>query len=550
MFLKACLIFGIALTLLLTTRWGNQDVLADEVKSVWTTNLPHESWMNATLMGVKIGRFHVYSDRAEHKGQSVIRVNSEFATEIKRLPLVVVSHGAGHQWTWYGYLQRHLASYGYVVMSHQNNTGPGVSFAATTTLSNTDKFLANLATIGGGVLQGHVDQTRMTWLGHSRGGEGVVIAYDRIFDGVATPEKYVLDDIKLVSSIAPTDFLKLPTTDPHSVNYHLWTGGSDSDVNGCASCDLCQTFHLHERAQQFRQSIYLHGVGHGNFHNGGGNPFATGPCLVGTLNTHAIMRGYFYPLVERYIDGNIPARDFLSRQWESFRPIGAPISGCAVVALMYREGTLPGLGKVVLDDYQSNPSTTTSSLGLSVGFTVNAVVEGHTDDPNTTFTHVAGQAMNGMTLNGNGADDTAGVVMEWNGTDGFYAYFVPGGGPLGFWKTLSFRAAQGTRHPFTTAVLGDLTFDVTVVDTAGTFSRINISAFGGGVEEPYQRTACGVGAGWSNEFETIRIPIQGFAHNGSGINMNKIFAIGFEFGPSHGSVQGRIGIDDVEILLD
>ncbi|MFC1718682.1 transglutaminase family protein [Candidatus Poribacteria bacterium] len=87
MFLKACLIFGIALTLLLTTRWGNQDVLADEVKSVWTTNLPHESWMNATLMGVKVGRFHVYSDRAEYKGQSVIRVNSEFFTEIKRFGL-------------------------------------------------------------------------------------------------------------------------------------------------------------------------------------------------------------------------------------------------------------------------------------------------------------------------------------------------------------------------------------------------------------------------------------------------------------------------------
>lgn len=87
MFLKACLIFGIALTLLLTTRWGCPDALADEAKSVWTTNLPHESWMNATLMGVKVGRFHIYSDRAEYKGESVIRVNSDFFTEIKRFGL-------------------------------------------------------------------------------------------------------------------------------------------------------------------------------------------------------------------------------------------------------------------------------------------------------------------------------------------------------------------------------------------------------------------------------------------------------------------------------
>ena len=99
-------------------------------------------------------------------------------------------------------------------------------------------------------------------------------------------------------------------------------------------------------------------------------------------------------------------------------------------------------------------------------------------------------------------------------------------------------------------VQADLTFDVTVVDTSGTFSRINISAFGGGVEEPYQRTFCGTGAGWANEFETIRIPIEAFRYNGSGINMNSIVAVGFEFGAAHGSTQGRIGIDDVEVLLD
>ena len=91
---------------------------------------------------------------------------------------------------------------------------------------------------------------------------------------------------------------------------------------------------------------------------------------------------------------------------------------------------------------------------------------------------------------------------------------------------------------------------MTLVDTNLTFSRINISAFGGGIEEPYQRTSCGTGAGWANEFETIRIPIQDFTNNGSGIDLNSILAIGLEVGPSHGSNQGRIGLDDVEILFD
>ena len=463
-----------------------------------------------------------------------------------KLPLVVISHGNGHNYQWYDHIGNHLASRGYVVMSHQNNTGPGVAFAATTTLSNTDAFLNNLATIGGGVLQGHVDQTQMTWIGHSRGGEGVVIAYDRIFDGVFVPQNYVIDDIKLVSSIAPVDFLTYPNTDPHGVNYSLWTGGADADVNGCASCNLCQTFHLHDRAQQFRQSISLHGVGHGDFHNGGGSSVATGPCLVGRANTHLIVKGYVFPLIERYVNNNVPARDFLSRQWESFRPIGAPTSLCVSVDLMYREGTIPT--KLVLDDYQTNPAINKSSSGISVAATVSGLTEGEMDDPDSTFTNSAAP-FNGFTVSGTGADNSRGAVFEWNGNDAYYAYFIPGGAPLGLFKTFSFRACQATRDNLTTPALGDLTFNVTAVDSSGVFSRINISAFGGGIEEPYQRTSCGSGAGWANEFETVRIPIEAFAYNNSGIDMNSIIAIGMEFGPSHGSNEGRIGLDDVELSL-
>jgi hypothetical protein len=121
---------------------------------------------------------------------------------------------------------------------------------------------------------------------------------------------------------------------------------------------------------------------------------------------------------------------------------------------------------------------------------------------------------------------------------------------VGIWKYLSFRACQSTRDALTIAALGDLTFDVTMVDTSLNFARINVSAFGGGIEEPYQRTSCGTGAGWANEFETIRIPIEAFKYNNGAIDLNAVFAIGFEFGPAHGSTQGRIGIDDVELLLD
>ena len=105
--------------------------------------------------------------------------------------------------------------------------------------------------IAGGALLGHVDSHRMVWIGHSRGGEGVVLAHRRLRAGNSNVEMFTADDVKLISSIAPTDFRGRR---PQVPAYHLWTGGADSDVNGCANCDICQTFHFYERAEGKRMS--------------------------------------------------------------------------------------------------------------------------------------------------------------------------------------------------------------------------------------------------------------------------------------------------------
>ena len=47
-----------------------------------------------------------------------------------QLPLVIISRGNGHNFQWYDHIGNHLASYGYVVMSHDNNTEPGDGVAA------------------------------------------------------------------------------------------------------------------------------------------------------------------------------------------------------------------------------------------------------------------------------------------------------------------------------------------------------------------------------------------------------------------------------------
>lgn len=460
------------------------------------------------------------------------------------LPLIVVAHGNGHDYRWYDHIGNHMASWGYVVMSLQNNTGPGIEAASQTILGHTDAFLSQLATIQGGVLNGHVDSSRIAWIGHSRGGEGVTRAYQRLLDGNYVPTHYAIEDLLLISSIAPTDYYGADVSDIHAATYHLWVGGADSDVNGCCEIDNRQSFHHLHRGDQWRQSISLHGAGHGDFHDGGGSSWAAGPCLIGRTNTHTIMRGYFLPLCELYLDGGIAARDYLWRQWERFRPPSAPTSSCVVVDTTYREG--PGAGHDVLDDYQTETDATVSSSGGAVTYTVVGVYEGRLDDGDTSFTHTVSDAMNGMTVGGT-TDDTRGVVFQWNDDAWYEQEVVPTMRDFTDHEALMFQACQGTRHPNTIAELGDLTFTVTLRDEDGTTSSIQIGAYGGGIEEPYQRTRCGTGVGWGNEFETIRIRLTDFTHDRPDLDLAAIEAIRFEFGPSFGSEVGRIGMDQIAL---
>ncbi|MBK7877304.1 MAG: hypothetical protein IPJ77_16440 [Planctomycetes bacterium] len=463
-----------------------------------------------------------------------------------QLPLVVVSHGNGHNYTWYDHIGTHLASWGFIVMSHTNDTMPGIETASTTTLTNTDHFLGALGTIAGGALNGHVDGHKIVWIGHSRGGEGVCRAYDRIFDGTYTPIRYTLADIKLVSSIAPTDFLGAASANPHAANYHLWVGGADADVDGCAASDIAQSYPLLQRSTGYHQSIELHGAGHGAFHDGGGSTVQTGPCPVSRADVHAIMKPYLLPLVKRYVEGNVPAREFLWRPWETFQSPGVPTNTCVVVDLQYFEPS--SAGNFVLDDFQTNTATSLSSSGGAVTTDVPTLTEGRLDDPNTVFTYVATEPMNGMT-EATATDTTRGLVFAFN-TDRYVQFDLPAAQrDLRAYEYFSLRGCQLTRAPETTpAPFGDLQFDVFLVDTDGDASSIRIGAYGGGLEEPYQRSSCGSGIGWNNEWEIVRMRLEDFTHDGSSVDLDRIASVQLRFGPSHGELVGRVGIDDLQFM--
>ncbi len=488
-----------------------------------------------------------------YSGGTWLGQNTYFPADIAsmgQLPLIAIAHGGGHSYTWYGHIGQHMASYGYIVMAHQTNNGPGIETSSNTVLSNTDYIIGNQSVIGGGVLDGHIDSRRIIWIGHSRGGEGVVRAYDRLYDGAFTPEHYSLDDVILLSSMAPTDFLGPHGSNPHAVNYHLWTASGDSDVSGAPYSAILQTFHLHDRATNSRHSSIIQGAGHGWFHDFDGGSSFSGPCAIFQENTHLILKGFFLPLIKHYAEGNLPATDFFWRQYESFHPIGVPegTDPCIVVTNTYRPGATSG--RFVIDDYQTEFSTDRGSSGGAITFDVSGVVEDALRDTDGTFDWFPADPMNGMT-HARTTDTSRGVVFEWNGGDRFYELeIVPEQRDFSGERYLSFRACQGTRHPYTVAELGDLTFTVSLRDAHGTLGSINIGSYGGGIEEPYQRRGAGDGTGWFNEFETIRIRLTDFLTDGSGLDLTDIAAVRFDFGPSFGSNEGRLGLDEIEISFD
>jgi len=236
---------------------------------------------------------------------------------------------------------------------------PGIETASTTTLTHTDYFFGNLATIAGGALNGRIDKSRTVWIGHSRGGEGVVRAYDRIVTGSYNPVNYSLSDILVVSSISPTDFGTRAR--PGDVNYHFIYGSADGDVRGSVGGGS-KPWAIFERAMGIRTATYVQGADHNVFNCCGFRDFSGPPGTeIGRAEAQRVALIDWLSTIQHFVRGNEPALDYLQRQWESLAP--PAIRSTTVVNNEWKDTRDPG--RFVLDDFQSNPATNLSSSGIS-----------------------------------------------------------------------------------------------------------------------------------------------------------------------------------------
>ena len=552
---------------------------------------------------------------------------------LEAVPLVVISHGWTHEYTYYDDLAHHMASYGYVVMSHRNEVGNGGAAATTTAsqtaLENIDAFFADVETMGGGVLAGHVDSHRIIHAGHSTGGECISRAHVRLSNGDYVSPHVNADDFVLLQSLAPVAFLEADEASPLDVPYHHIFPAADTDVTGNASDGYVQGMALYERASGPKYATFIHGSGHNDLHDNPGPSLASGPDLIGKEATHDVLKPLFLALSEWHAWGNAAGLDYFLRNRQEFRPLSV---GDSVVLSGEMRGALPHI--TLLDDFQSAPELFASSQGhlvTHVGLVLNEVDMTDTDG---SFEFTGENWGNGMCRARN--DDTPRcATVAWE-ADGQWCLEFNAPQAWGDSDALRFRAASLTRHPLNA---GDaLLFDVALEDIAGETAVLS-SSWWGGVTPPYPRSGGGaytvclpsgaytltvggstwpeeqlvtlpgvmtevgfgstsfvweaqnecdtlqvlcydtygdgwdsgtftlenavgevvlegtlsdgydpdLGAGWQNEFHTLSFPLSTVPLVHPNFNLSAVARACIHVGPSHGSAQGAMALDDVHV---
>ena len=469
---------------------------------------------------------------------------------VGQYPLVVISHGFTHDYTWYGHIGQHLASYGYIVMSHQSDVGNGDALgtetASSSLLANTEQLFITMNQIGGGVLQGHVDSSRIVFIGHSTGGEAVTRAVTRLRNENYPSSFFDIDDIALIVALAPVSFLTNDLVNPADTPYHTFLGAADTDTSGAPAQGYWQTLSIFERAYGPRSVTYIHGCGHEWLHAAPfpSGSFAAGPSLIGPAAAHKVLLGYLLPVVELHVRGNPAARDYLERMYQDFHPIGIPST--VVISNEYRDAR--SARNLILDDFQDHPGLGVSSQSTVVTSTLGNLFEVRMGDIDGSFDWTVAQPSNGMTRGGDQAlDDPRCLVLDFGPSPRYWQVAIPAAErDLRDDGYLSFRVCQGTRHPLTTTLSAPLSFNATLVDGNGRSSSIDFGLYGR-IPQPYARTGFGTGSGWQNEFTVVRIRLSDFEAEGNGLDLSNVHAVRFDFGVSCSTLMGRVGIDDVEI---
>ena len=181
----------------------------------------------------------------------------------------------------------------------------------------------------------------------------------------------------------------------------------------------------------------------------------SGPAVIQTRRAEILEEGWssafnvtFDELLEDEHIGQTAVGQYnvnLWRQFEAFRPVGAPTTAGVVVNMTFTDDPS---AKYIIDNFQSQsaaaPNVATSGATVTIG--VQSFVEGRCDDANADFANNVNDPFNGFTYDEAGAQrsEASACVFGYDGSGNFALTYdlatAPGRPSFRDYNYLSFRA--------------------------------------------------------------------------------------------------------------
>lgn len=529
---------------------------------------------------------------------------------VSKLPLVVFVHGnhiprvvrtrafgtqtvdddltSNENFRGYSYLQDHLASHGYITLSvdldemvgssrlgYPAASYPGIAIRSWITLKNIEKIITD-SSVAGGEVYNLIDANRIYLVGHSRGGEAVIVALHQLKNiskkcqttGICPPSGaitgFTANSIKGIVSLAPvTQAINAGYVSPQDVPYLLIYGSADGDVHG-ASLEAAP-FRHYDRAKNNRFALRLEGGNHNHFNTSWGYSdayqtweFAGArddyskidkvdlPGSVGEFSTllsgssqRAIATAYITAFLSTVDQGDRGALDYFLQPPARLRPSGipatAPIHSQAQLISAFAST------RVIIDDFETSGGAVVkaqiSSCGMPVSTTTTDLIETSLQDRNL---------VDEAERHNRFFQDTDGALFSWSSPSEYVQTLPPAAQDLRGWEVLSFRVAQQVGSPPITPPPGPLSIKVELEDALGHKSGIMLDAVDT-IPGIYWAEHPDLGTVTSAAFKTFRLPLDGFVANGNALDLQRVSKVRFVLGSPGTSSTGAIALDDLEV---
>ncbi len=433
-------------------------------------------------------------------------------------PLVVVVHGNSSvidSYKGYGYLLEHLARNGMIAASiHVYPGAAGVSRARALF-----KHLEILKTRFGD----SIDDEKIGIMGHSRGGEAVVIAPKLNID------ESLGYNFKAIISLAPTDqYGPYSLAGPYAVPYLVVYGGLDGDVAG--GWPKSTGFSLYDRADPVKSMIFAERACHDRFNTQWdstdfwfGQLTAADQAMVVSDDAHQkIAKGYMNAFFRWRLFDDDEMRDYFTGV-EVPDKVEQADGGAVVVDVQYQEPHGLKVDRFSNGDWHKNDlgGAVTANLPSNPG-------EGDLFGLDNYSPH-----------------DSTGGELSWTGSKHSYTSALP---PVDQdvhkYHMLSFRVTQRYNSGSNPAG-ADQDFRVVLTDEDGRSHHVKVSHYAT-IDYPFLRGVTGL---IKSSLKTVRIPLKDFKndHGHNGVDLKEVVSLTFDFGVK---ATGDIEVTDIEFVPD